>query len=175
MTDRILAATDGSHAGNRAVDFAARLSDRLGHGLSIVHVYLHGRPPAEMMQLAETEQLYTHVAAVQNLTPRGQPANFLGLFASAAEEHEKANAILAVGETILDWAEQRARDAGAQDVVTHLCAGDYADAILKTADTENAAMIVIGRRGLGLVREILLGSVSQKVLHHAACTVVVTQ
>ncbi|MFY0311683.1 universal stress protein, partial [Leisingera sp. D0M16] len=105
----------------------------------------------------------------------GQPANFLGLFASATEERDKANAILAIGETILDWAEHRAKDAGAQDVVTHLCAGDYADGILKTAESSNAGMIVIGRRGLGLVREILMGSVSQKVLHHAACTVVVTQ
>ncbi|UWQ52152.1 universal stress protein [Leisingera caerulea] len=175
MTERILVATDGSASGNRAVDCAAELSNKLGRGLSIVHVYLHGRPAAEMMQLARSEQLYEQVAAAQDLTPRGQPANFLGLFASATEEREKANAILAIGETILNWAEHRAKDAGAQDVVTHLSAGDYADGILKTAELENAGMIVIGRRGLGQVREILMGSVSQKVLHHAACTVVVTQ
>ena len=175
MAERILVATDGSESGNRAVDCAAELSNKLGRGLSIVHVYLHGRPPAEMMQLARSEQLYEQVAAAQNLTPRGQPANFLGLFASATEERDKANAVLAVGETILDRAEHRARDADAQDVVTHLCAGDYADGILKTAETGNFGMIVIGRRGLGLVREILMGSVSQKVLHHAACTVIVTQ
>jgi len=175
MTGRILVATDGSEAGNRALDCAADLSGKLGRGLSIVHVFLHGWPPAEMMQLADSEHLIEHAVKAQNLAPRGQPANFLGLFAGAAEEADRAKATLAIGEKILDWAEHRAKEAGARDVETHICAGDYAEAILKTAETENAGMIVIGRRGLGLTREILLGSVSQKVLHHANCTVVVTQ
>jgi nucleotide-binding universal stress UspA family protein len=41
------------------------------------------------------------------------------------------------------------------------------------AEAENAEMIVLGRRGLGRVREVLLGSVSQKVLHQADCTVII--
>ncbi len=45
--------------------------------------------------------------------------------------------------------------------------------ILDVAEAEKADLLVMGRRGLGRVREVLLGSVSQKVLHHADCKVVI--
>jgi nucleotide-binding universal stress UspA family protein len=39
--------------------------------------------------------------------------------------------------------------------------------IVETADTHDAAMIVMGSRGLTGVRSMLLGSVSTAVVHHA--------
>ena len=39
----------------------------------------------------------------------------------------------------------------------------------------NADVIVIGRRGRGNISEILLGSVSNYVIHHAPCSVLVVQ
>jgi len=50
--------------------------------------------------------------------------------------------------------------------------GDYAEEILNAAKEFDADMIVIGSRGLGLLKSTVLGSVSQKVLHHASCSVV---
>lgn len=44
--------------------------------------------------------------------------------------------------------------------------GDVADAIQKTADEEQVSLIVMGAKGKGLVKEILLGSVSKEVLRH---------
>jgi nucleotide-binding universal stress UspA family protein len=49
--------------------------------------------------------------------------------------------------------------------------GQPADALL--AQGAEAELIVVGRRGLGGFKSLLLGSVSQQVVHHATCPVVV--
>jgi len=52
-------------------------------------------------------------------------------------------------------------------------AGQPADVLL--AQGADAELIVVGRRGLGGFRSLLLGSVSQQVVQHATCPVVVVQ
>ena len=59
------------------------------------------------------------------------------------------------------------------DVQAQTVTGQPADAIL--AQGAEAELIVVGRRGLGGFKSLLLGSVSQQVVHHAACPVVVVQ
>jgi nucleotide-binding universal stress UspA family protein len=59
------------------------------------------------------------------------------------------------------------------DVEAVAVAGQPADALL--AQSEEADLIVVGRRGLGGFKSLLLGSVSQQVVHHATCPVVVVQ
>jgi len=53
--------------------------------------------------------------------------------------------------------------------------GEPADAIIKHAAGETDPMIVMGRRGHSSVRELLVGSVSQRVVHHATCPVTVVR
>ena len=86
-----------------------------------------------------------------------------------------AQAVSALGDHIMSLAKSRAQEAGARNIKTEICAGDIADEILDVVETEKPEVLVVGRRGLGRVREALLGSVSQKVLHHAECTVVIVQ
>ncbi|XP_061187780.1 universal stress protein in QAH/OAS sulfhydrylase 3'region-like isoform X1 [Saccostrea echinata] len=51
--------------------------------------------------------------------------------------------------------------------------GGPGEAIVAVADKEKANMIVTGCRGMGIVRRTLLGSVSDYVLHHSHCPVLV--
>ncbi|MGH2597346.1 MAG: universal stress protein [Actinomycetota bacterium] len=49
--------------------------------------------------------------------------------------------------------------------------GEAAEAILETAESESADLIVMGRRGLGKLRGLLVGSVSERVARHASVPV----
>jgi nucleotide-binding universal stress UspA family protein len=77
------------------------------------------------------------------------------------------------GQAVID----RARDAlGAPSgVQEELLEGPPADAILRVAETRHADLIVMGTRGLGDLGGLLLGSVSHKVIHSAACPVLVVR
>jgi nucleotide-binding universal stress UspA family protein len=53
--------------------------------------------------------------------------------------------------------------------------GDAAQRIMETANTEECGLIVIGSRGRGSFKELLLGSISHKVTNHASCPVLVVR
>lgn len=175
MTRKILVATDGSNTANRAVDLAAELSGRFEQDLCIVHVHLHGRPPKEILRLAEIEDLAAHYSSGGLTQTVRLPVYVRDYLPKAEDELEWARTTVAIGEQILERAKERAEERGARNVTTEIRAGDYADEILELAESEGLSMIVMGCRGLGRVREALLGSVSQKVLHHAPCTVVIAR
>ena len=58
-------------------------------------------------------------------------------------------------------------------VATRLEVGKPAELILAVAEEEKADLIVLGARGLGAVQELLLGSVSHRVVTHAPCPTLV--
>ena len=53
--------------------------------------------------------------------------------------------------------------------------GDAASTIVGYAQKGDFDTIIIGRRGLGRFKEMMLGSISNKVLHHAKCTVMIVK
>jgi nucleotide-binding universal stress UspA family protein len=63
-------------------------------------------------------------------------------------------------------------DAGVQ-AATYARQGDPADAILDVAEEQRADLIVVGNKGMAGAKRFLLGSVPNKVSHHAPCTVMI--
>ena len=58
-------------------------------------------------------------------------------------------------------------------VSTYARQGDPADAILDVAEEQHADLIVVGNKGMTGAKRFLLGSVPNKVSHHAPCTVMI--
>jgi nucleotide-binding universal stress UspA family protein len=55
----------------------------------------------------------------------------------------------------------------------HACAGDPAGVLIDVAEATKADVIVVGNRGMSGKARFLLGSVPNKVSHHAPCTVMI--
>jgi nucleotide-binding universal stress UspA family protein len=73
------------------------------------------------------------------------------------------------GTRLAEEGAQIAQDAGVEaEPVTVQSTGSVWERIIEVADHHDAAAIVMGSRGLSGVRAMLLGSVSNAVVHHAA-------
>jgi len=77
-------------------------------------------------------------------------------------------------DSILDDAESEYRDTGVK-TKTHATKDDHpAAALLRVADEVGANLIVVGNRGMHSgIRRFVLGSVPDKVSHHAQCSVLI--
>lgn len=146
MFHTILVATDASPASNKAIDMAADLAARYGSSLHLLHVIRQMQLPAELRNMAEVEKL---------MGPRSEVMNF-------------------VAKKILTDAEIRARSFGVTDVQSESIEGEPAMTIMARANAHGADLIVMGTRGLGTVKSMMLGSVSRKVsnLSEVSCLIV---
>ena len=77
-----------------------------------------------------------------------------------------------VAAGVLKAGQKRARSNGVQIVDTRVRHGDPTKAIVEAASFDYVDMIVMGNRGLGSVKGLAFGSVSQKVSHLAPCSVI---
>ncbi|MEE9536080.1 MAG: universal stress protein [Desulfobacterales bacterium] len=75
-------------------------------------------------------------------------------------------------QAVLDDARQKLGSTSFT-VQDELREGSESESILKVAKNREADLIVMGTRGLGAVKGFLVGSVSRKVIHYAACPVMV--
>ena len=167
---RILVAVDGSDHAMRALDLACALASRFHAELIAVHVVSDRLLSADERQLAATE-FHTEIARDFDPQPfieaRGDPQLMSERLTGQAVETGRRFRF-ALGERLVQDAASSAKEQGiaARTVVR---AGDPASEILEVARAEPVDLIVMGRRGLGDLAGLLLGSVSHKVAHLADC------
>jgi len=75
---------------------------------------------------------------------------------------------------ILDKCKQVAEKSGV-NLETVIAEGDAASSITGYAEQGGFDLVVIGSRGLGRLKEMVLGSTSNKVLHNMRCSVMVVK
>jgi nucleotide-binding universal stress UspA family protein len=141
MFDRIVVGTDGSETATEAVRTAIELAKLSKSKLEIVSAY----EPVPQSRLREEKE------------------GISGDVAYAVNPREDV-------QLVLDNAAAEARKAKV-DVVTHPREGDPADAILDVAEENDADLVLVGNKGMTGARRFLLGSVPNKISHHAPCDV----
>ena len=58
-------------------------------------------------------------------------------------------------------------------ITTKLLQGNVGSTILDFCEREKYDVIIMGSRGMGKFKELVLGSVSNKVVHHSSCPVMI--
>ena len=145
MFERIVVGTDGSQTAAEAVRQAIELARLTGAKLDIVSAY----EPVPQYRLRE------------------EAGEIPGDIAHSVGPREDVN-------VILEGASAPAKEAGV-GVETHAREGDPADAILDVAEEKGADLVVVGNKGMTGARRFLLGSVPNKISHHAPCGVYIVR
>jgi nucleotide-binding universal stress UspA family protein len=143
MFRSIVVGTDGSETASQAVRQAVDLAKATGARLELVSAY---EPVSGQRLREEGQQVPEDMQWMVN--PREDV------------------------DATLEDASGVASEAGVE-VETHARQGDPADAILDVAEETKADLIIVGNKGMTGARRFLLGSVPNKVSHHAPCSVLI--
>jgi nucleotide-binding universal stress UspA family protein len=143
MFGTIVVGTDGSDTAGEAVRQATELASAVGAKIELVSAF----EPVSSQRLREERQ---------------EAPDDLQWAVNARED---------VDATLKD-AGDKVKEAGVE-VETFARQGDPADAILDVAEEKNADLIVVGNKGMTGAKRFLLGSVPNKVSHHAPCSVMI--
>jgi nucleotide-binding universal stress UspA family protein len=146
MIKSIVVGTDGSDTAKKAVQEAADLAGAVGAAINLVSAYV----PVSNQRLREEARQAPDDVQWQ-VTPREDV------------------------DQMLEEAEEQVTEAGVKDVNKHAREGDPADAILDVAEEVGADLIIVGNKGMSGAKRFLLGSVPNKVSHHAPCSVLIVR
>jgi nucleotide-binding universal stress UspA family protein len=139
----VVVGTDGSETAEHAVRHAADLAKAFGARLTVVTAFTPD-PEEEAKRVQEAPEDVRW--AITDAT-------------SADERARRARAI--------------AREAGVDDVVMRVDSGEPAALLIDAADDSGGDVIVVGSKGMTSAKRFVLGSVPNKVSHHAPCDVVI--
>jgi nucleotide-binding universal stress UspA family protein len=155
---KILLAADGSTEAELAAQTAVDLAQKTDSELHVIHV----------LDVASTA-LSMSVLYPDATNPEGVE------IPDPVLEEEVERRAEQRGREVLDEEVQRVRSAGGTVAQTHLRMGEVAREIVHLAEVMRAGLIVMGSRGRGGMRRTLMGSVSDSVLRHAHCPVLLVR
>jgi nucleotide-binding universal stress UspA family protein len=146
---KVLVATDGSDNAKRAVEGAIQIAKRSDAQLIVLSVAMELVPP-----------VYSPIGV-------DVPTVDYSAFLRRAEADAKS------------IADAAAKSAQEQSVNTRAVVlrsiTSIAEAVIEEAKKENVNLIIVGTRGLGGFKRLLLGSVSSAIIEHAPCSVLVVR
>ena len=146
MYTTIVVGTDGSDSAAIAVREAVDLARAAGATLHIAHAF---------------QPMSTATYAMSAGT--GGPAVDVNSLNETIERNASG---------VCEHAGAMATDAGVT-VETHLEPGDPSDALVTVAERVHADLLVVGNRGMTGIKRFVLGSVPNKLAHHAPCSVLI--
>lgn len=145
----VLVAVDGSENSDRALDFALDLGEKFNAAIMILNV---------------------SGSLTMGVVPEESTAYSSGGMAVFAKDLRK------IHEEILSKAVARAKKIKPNLAISSMLReGDPALEIVNAAKEGGFDVIVVGHKGLGRMKELFLGSVSEKVAHLAPCPVVIVR
>jgi nucleotide-binding universal stress UspA family protein len=150
---RILLATDGSKEAELAARTANDLAQKTGSELHVVHAF--GIAPVG-------PPVYPEATDLQGVEYEAQTQKLQRISEQRARE-------------VLEAEVGKIRSAGGTVVEAHLIEGRVAPEVVALAEEIGAGLIVLGSRGHGGIRRALMGSVSDAVVRHAHCPVLVVR
>lgn len=143
--------------------------------MSAIHklaVAIDGSPPAE--EALDTAIVLAHATQASVTLVGVVPVPVVyGTDLRAAAPVLEANTSFFRG--LLDAARAKVQAAGIAHVAVQMFEGSAPDQILNYLNEARPALLVMGARGLSGVRRLLVGSVSDSVLHHAECSVLIVR
>jgi nucleotide-binding universal stress UspA family protein len=145
LIQKIVVGTDGSDTAAQAVIQAGELAEKLGASLVIVSAF----DPVSTARL-EKERADAPADVEWTINEREDVDAMLSQISAPMEERNI-------------------------DVKIAARQGNPADAILDVAEEEGADLIVVGNKGMAGARRFLLGSVPNKISHHAPCSVLIVR
>lgn len=155
MFEKILVPLDGSDHSVRALEKAVQIAKKFSGKVTLIYAYSVSMQPIILPEPATLSS-----PTIPILT--------------AAEISRVVEAARTTGERILKDGEAKAKTEGVA-VKAMLVEGHAVQEIVRTAKEDNFDLIVMGARGVSHIRSLLLGSVSDGVIHHALCPVLVVK
>ncbi|MBI4498098.1 MAG: universal stress protein [Chloroflexi bacterium] len=134
-------------------------------------VALDGSDAAKKALRAAVELARTHGASLHALGVEEHLPHYAATVGEVEEAKEEQDTFF--GQVMAE-AQRVAADHGV-GLTTEVRAGNAAQQIVQAAREGNVDLVVLGARGHSIIRDFLLGTTTDRVTHHAPCSVLVVR